>query len=205
VFIGEPTGSSPQFWGDHRVTELANSGISVSASPTWWQPGGPYDRREFLPPLLAFEPRFADWVAGRDPAVEATLTWGEQELALDLARDEPGFAALAAGDSAALGRVAEAVRAWDANPVHRYRPVTAELNREGYALLNDGKLEAALTMFRLNVELHPDYANGWDSLGDALLRAGRRDEGLDAYRRAYGLDPEAGTAAAVLGEEEDGH
>jgi len=52
---------------------------------------------------------------------------------------------------------------------------------------------------------HPDYANGRDSLGDALLRAGRRDEGLAAYRRAYEPDPEVRTAAAVLGEEGDGH
>lgn len=200
-FIGEPTGSSPQFWGDHRFVELDNSRIGVSVSPTWWQPGGPYDERDYLPPRLAFEPRFADYLAGRDPAVEAVLAWEEQELELGGALEESTLASLAAGDSTALAEVAAAARAWAANPVHRYRPATSELNRLAYQLLNDGRHEAALSLFRLNVDLHPEYANGWDSLGDMLLRAGRRDEGLAAYRRAYELDPEVGTAAAVIGRE----
>lgn len=200
VFIGEPTGSSPQFWGDHRVIELSNSGVDVSASPTWWQPGGPYDRRDFLPPLLAFEPRFADYVAGRDPVMEAVLAWERQDLRLEL--DEPALDALIAGDTTA---VAVASRAWDANPVHRYRPSTAELNRIGYALLHEGRSDRALAVFRLNVELHPDYANGWDSLGEALLNVGRRDEGLAAYRRAFELDPCVGRAASVLRGEDGAH
>ncbi|MFW6083699.1 MAG: hypothetical protein ACODAA_00610 [Gemmatimonadota bacterium] len=203
VFIGEPTGSSPQFWGDHRVVELANSGVDVSASPTWWQPGGPYDRRDFLPPLLAFEPWFADYVAGRDPAVEAVLAWEDQELRLDL--DEDALTALTAGDTAGTARIAEAVAAWDANPIHRYRPATAELNRMGYALLRRDRSELALAVFRLNVELHPKYANGWDSLGEVLLHVGRRDEGLAAYRRAFELDPDVGRAAAVLRGRDGAH
>lgn len=203
VFIGEPTGSSPQFWGDHRVVELANSGVDVSASPTWWQPGGPYDQRDFLPPLLAFEPRFADYVAGRDPAVEAVLAWKDQELRLGVDEDE--LTAMAAGDTVRAARIAEAVVAWDANPIHRYRPATAELNRMGYALLHEGRSELALTVFRLNVKLHPKHANGWDSLGEALIQIGRREEGRDAYRRAFDLDPDVGRAAAVLRGENGTH
>lgn len=205
VFIGEPTGSTPQFWGDHRFTHLDYSGIGVSASPTWWQPGGPYDQRDFLPPQLAFEPRFTDYIAGRDPAVEAILAWDQGLLELNLSLDERMIAALAAGESAAAGEVADAARTWDANPVHQYRPTTTELNRAGYALLNDGHEEAAITVFRVNVQLHPEYANGWDSLGEALLRVGKREEGLAAYRRAFEIDPGVGRAAAVLGSDRDAH
>lgn len=197
TFVGEPTGSSPQFWGDHQFTELKNSGIDVSVSPTWWQPGGPYDQREFLPPLLAFEPRFEDYVTDRDPVMDAILDWANQELGLGKIAH-----ALAGGDTAAA---VAAVRAWEADPVHRYRSATAELNRLGYQLLADERAAIALSVFRLNVDLHPDYANGWDSLGEALLRAGRHEEALGAYRRAYELDPEVGNAAAVLGREGEGH
>lgn len=192
TFVGEPTGSSPQFWGDHRFTELKNSGVDVSASPTWWQPGGPYDRREYLPPLLAFEPRFEDFVADRDPVMDAVLDWENQELGLgnDVAH------ALADGDTAAAAAV---VRDWDANPAYRYRSAATELNRLGYRLLADERVATALSVFRLNVDMHPGYANGWDSLGEALLRDGRHEEALAAYRRAYELDPRVGNAAAVLG------
>lgn len=190
VFLGEPTGSSPQFYGDHAFFRLPNSGLLVSASPTWWQPGGPYDDRPFLPPRLAFEPRFEDYVAGRDPALEAVIAW-DQRPTLEGRVLEP----LARGDTAAA---AEAVRGWSADPVNRYLRATAEINRLGYRLLDRGRGGDALRVFRLNLAVHPSYANGWDSLGEALLSGGRREEGLDAYRRAYELDPAVGRAAEVL-------
>ncbi len=189
VFVGEPTGSAPQFWGDHSVFRLANSGIAVSASPTWWQPGGPYDRRPYLPPQWAFEPRFEDYLAGRDAALQAILEGTLVTL------EERVRNALAGGGRGALEA---AVREWVRDPVNRYASATTNLNRVGYALLRDGAREDALEVFRLNVALHPDYANGWDSLGETLLAAGRREEGLAAYLRAYDLDPLVGRAAEVL-------
>lgn len=192
VFLGEPTGSSPQFYGDHAFFRLPNSGLLVSASPTWWQPGGPYDDRPYLPPRLAFEPRFEDYVAGRDPALEAVLGWDDRVTLGHRVLD-----ALARADTAA----ARAVRAWSQDPVNRYVPATAELNRLGYRLLGQERLEDALRVFRLNVDVHPGYANGWDSLGEALLSVGRREEGLAAYRRAYELDPRVGRAAEILERE----
>ncbi len=191
IFVGEPTGSSPRFYGDHSFFRLARSGLLVSAAPTWWQPGGPYDRRPYLPPRLAFELRFEDYVADRDPAVEAILAWDERPSLEDLALD-----ALTLQDTAAA---AAAVRDWSADPVNRYAAATTELNRLGYRLLRQGRTPEALAVFRLNVRVHPDYANGWDSLGEALLSAGRREEGLAAYRQAYELDPGVGRAAEVLG------
>lgn len=187
TFVGEPTGSSPRFWGDHSFFRLPHSGLLVSASPTWWQPGGPYDRRPYLPPALAFEPRFDDYVAGRDPALAAIL--GDGAVSLE-ARVR---GALAGG----VEEVAAVARAWGEEPVSRYVRLTSELNRLGYALLREDA-DAGLAVFRANVSLHPEYANGWDSLGEVLLAQGRTEEGLDAYRRAYALDPEVGRAAEVL-------
>ena len=189
VFVGEPTGSSPQFWGDHDFFRLPHSDLLVSASPTWWQPGGPYDRRAWLPPAWTFEPRFDDYVAGRDPALSAIL-----EGAL-VALDARVADARRLGDE---GAVAAAVRDWLADPVNRHAQATSELNRLGYALYREGAVEDALVVFRLNVEVHPAYANGWDSLGEILLAEGQAEAGLEAYRRAYALDPRVGRAAEVL-------
>lgn len=217
IFLGEPTGSSPRFYGDHSFFRLSNSGLLVSAAPTWWQPGGPYDDRPYLAPRLAFEPRFEDYLADRDPAVEAALRWDERVTLEErvLAALFPGEAgeagagaegeemrAEAGAEGAAAAAAATVVREWSADPVNRYARATAELNRLGYRLLREGRTEEALAVFRLNVGVHPTYANGWDSLGEALLAAGRREEGLDAYRRAFELDPDVGRAAEVLGREE---
>lgn len=194
VFVGEPTGSSPQHWGDHEFFRLPNSGLLVSASPTWWQPGGPYDTRPYLPPAWTFEPRFDDYVAGRDAALEAVLNGSLVGL------DERVMVALESGGADAVGEV---VRAWLDEPAARHANPTSELNRLGYALYRHGQVEAALVVFRANVEAHPAYANGWDSLGEILLAEGRRDDGLEAYRRAYELDPDVGRAAEVLGRKAD--
>lgn len=193
IFVGEPTGSSPRFYGDHSFVRLEHSGVLVSAAPTWWQPGGPYDRRPFLPPTLAFEPRWEDYVGNRDPALEAVLGWDDRVTLGDLV--------LGALTASAAGEAARRVRRWSADPVHRYASATSELNRLGYRLLREGRTDDALAVFRLNVEVHPEYANGWDSLGEALLSVGRREEGLAAYRRAYELDPGVGRAAEVLERE----
>jgi len=192
IFIGEPTGSSPRFWGDHRPFRLERSGLLVSASPTWWQPGGPYDRREFLPPELAFEPRWEDYVANRDPAVEAALAWEERVTLEDVVLPLLGVGVEASDPAAG------AVREWSADPEHRYASATRDLNALGYRLYRSGRREEALGVFGLNVAVHPAYANGWDSLGEILLAMGRREEGLAAYRRAYDLDPTVGRAAEIL-------
>lgn len=67
------------------------------------------------------------------------------------------------------------------------------LNRLGYGLLGSGRVEDAVEIFRLNVELHPDYANGFDSLGEGLATAGRTEEAIRMYERAIELDPDGGT------------
>lgn len=190
IFVGAPTGSSPRFWGDHEPFTLPVSRLVASVSPTWWQPGGPYDRREHLAPAVAAEPVFADYWHNRDPAVDAVLGWDSRpSLAhLVLSALERG------GDDAA----AAAFRTWAADPANRYAAATSALNRVAYQVARERDWERALPLFRLNVRVHPQYANGWDSLGEALFQLGRNAQGLEAYRRAYALEPRVGSAAEIL-------
>jgi hypothetical protein len=43
--------------------------------------------------------------------------------------------------------------------------------------------EQALALFQLNTEFYPDSPNTWDSLAEAYLTAGKRDEALRCYRK----------------------
>jgi CubicO group peptidase (beta-lactamase class C family) len=69
-------------------------------------------------------------------------------------------------------------------------PAIAELrlNDIGYELeqRTPGK---ALPMFQLNAELYPESPNTWDSLAEAFLAAGKRDEALRCYRKVVELVP----------------
>jgi CubicO group peptidase (beta-lactamase class C family) len=84
------------------------------------------------------------------------------------------------------GREAEALAAYRALRQRRPDdPAVAEmrLNMSGYEALLRGDLDLAIAVFRVNTQLYPDSANTYDSLGEALWAAGRREEAGQMYRK----------------------
>ena len=71
-------------------------------------------------------------------------------------------------------------------------------NDVGYYCLENGLSEAAVVAFRFNAEQFPDSANAHDSLGEALVAAGRPAEAEASYRRALQLDPRLSSSRAAL-------
>lgn len=74
VFVGEPTGSRGNHFGDSRVFTLPNSRVSVRTSVFYWQDWHPLDRRPWTAPHLPAELTFEDYRMGRDPAMAAILS-----------------------------------------------------------------------------------------------------------------------------------
>jgi hypothetical protein len=77
IFVGEPTGSSPNFTGESVPFELPWSKLQVNVSDLYWQTSWPMDRRPFIPPELYAPPTAPAWLAGRDPALEAIAAYRE--------------------------------------------------------------------------------------------------------------------------------
>lgn len=74
----------------------------------------------------------------------------------------------------------------------------SELNRLGYDLLSRKKVSDAIEIFALNVEVHPNYTNGYDSLGEAYLTADELDLAEESYRKALDMDPDFHNARRML-------
>jgi CubicO group peptidase (beta-lactamase class C family)/lipoprotein NlpI len=72
------------------------------------------------------------------------------------------------------------------------------LNSLGYRMIANDKLNEALKIFKLNILLHPDYANGYDSLGEAYLLAGQNELAAQSYRKAIELDPDMSSSRKAL-------
>lgn len=72
------------------------------------------------------------------------------------------------------------------------------INSFGYELMNTGKAEEALQIFKLNTELYPDGFNTFDSYGECLLKLNKKEEGLKAYRRSLELNPGNENAKKIL-------
>lgn len=64
------------------------------------------------------------------------------------------------------------------------------LNFFGYQFLNAGEMEAALKLFKINVEVYPKDANAYDSLAEAFQKSGDKVNALINYKKALELDPE---------------
>ncbi|MBT8400478.1 MAG: c-type cytochrome [Rhodothermia bacterium] len=63
------------------------------------------------------------------------------------------------------------------------------LNALGYALLGQNEVEAAIAVFRLNVEKFSESANVYDSLAEAYMTAGNNRLARIYYEKSLLLDP----------------
>ena len=78
------------------------------------------------------------------------------------------------------------------------------LNALGYQLMAPGQLNGAITIFELNVELHPEAFNPWDSLGEAYMNANRTVEAIKSYRKSLEFNPDNTNAVEMIRRMENG-
>jgi hypothetical protein len=78
TFVGEPTGSSPNFIGETCPFELPYSKLEVNVSDLYWGTSWPLDSRTALAPLIYTPPTAKAWAEGRDPAMDAIQSLDER-------------------------------------------------------------------------------------------------------------------------------
>jgi C-terminal processing protease CtpA/Prc len=71
TFVGEPTGSSPDFVGETTPFTLPYTGLEANVSDLRWQSSWPLDHRTAIAPDIYAPPTYAAYAAGRDPAIDA--------------------------------------------------------------------------------------------------------------------------------------
>jgi hypothetical protein len=72
-FVGEPTGGSPNLYGDPSPRQLPASGWNANVATRYWQQSRPGDPRLTLVPDLVVRFTAADFFAGRDPVLRRAL------------------------------------------------------------------------------------------------------------------------------------
>lgn len=63
-------------------------------------------------------------------------------------------------------------------------PAEQPINQLGYRFLQSGEIEKAIGIFKFNVEIHPESANVYDSLGEAYETSGKISLALRNYEKA---------------------
>jgi hypothetical protein len=80
LLVGEPTMAGPNHFGDNRLFRLPNSGLIFFLSSVRHQRSDPADTRSAHFPDIPVSLSYADYVAGRDPAMEAILNHVPAEI-----------------------------------------------------------------------------------------------------------------------------
>lgn len=187
IFLGEPASSKPTSYGDAYRMPLPNSGIQMRSSIVYWKDG--QNRAPWTWVDLAVPLSFSDYSAGRDPVLEAALSYApppplEQRL-LEAARG---------GGSDGLKRAVDAYRT---APANRYANVELKLLRAAEALFAEHR-EEALTVAELATRHFPDSVDPVNVLAHFAEAAGRRELAEKSGRRVLELDPNSRTARSLL-------
>jgi tetratricopeptide (TPR) repeat protein len=181
TFVGEPTGNAPNQYGDARPLQLPRSQLTARVSSLLWQSHQAGDNRTWFTPDFYAEMSSEDYRTKQDPVLTTAL---RRATGTSLGRKLRDVAEL--GDTSA---VREQITSYRSNDENKYRNVEADVNSAGYELLRDGNTVGAVTVFTVNTQLYPRSGNTFDSLGEALEKAGKRDEAVTAYRKALDLNP----------------
>jgi tetratricopeptide (TPR) repeat protein len=179
AFIGEPASSRPSGYGDSFKAIMPNSGIAVRTSIRYWQSG--QDMRTYTPIDIAAPLAFSDYVAGRDPALEAALN-DRPEAGLD---DQLIAVGRANGPDAALKLAQDYV----ANPVHRCSDIEASLVEAEQGLWRKDQGAAALLVARWGAKRFPRNGDLATVLAYVAHSQGKHDEALAAVEAALAIDP----------------
>lgn len=79
----------------------------------------------------------------------------------------------------------------------------SRMNWTGYQLLGQGKTEAAIQAFRINVDAYPQSFNVYDSLAEAYLRDEQSDLARKYYQKSLELNPDNENARKMLAKIEE--
>jgi hypothetical protein len=87
TFVGTPTGSEPNFYGDAAVYAGKVTGLTSIISTMPWFDSYPQDKRHWIMPDLLVPDQFDNWRDGKDPALDLALRHKPEHIIDELSLD----------------------------------------------------------------------------------------------------------------------
>jgi tetratricopeptide (TPR) repeat protein len=78
------------------------------------------------------------------------------------------------------------------------------MNRLGYQLLGQDKVNEAIEVFLVNVEVFSESWNVWDSLGEAYMTRGDKELAIEGYEKSLELNPQNDAGREALKKLKEG-
>lgn len=180
ILVGEPSGSSPNQYGDNSpLFQLPNSALSVAVSRAFYQTGGPYQWRDALEPDLFVPEVSQDYVESKDPALMLALSGENPPLFADQLAS--------ARSNGAAAEIVQVVQRFASQERLRFAEVERPIRLAGDALLDAGDVAEAIEVYAVNTARYPDRARPWIGYAEALHAASRRQEARAALDRSLAV------------------
>lgn len=192
LFVGEPSGSKGNVYGDSRKITLPKSGITVRASVYYWQDWNPWDTRLWTAPHLTAELTSEDYRANVDPALKAILSYVPRQQLLEILNE-----ALTKGG---IDLAVKRFREFKADALNKFADTEEPLLVAGQRLLDENKPEQALILFKLNAEENSHSFRAYFAMGEAYFRIGNKEQAARNLEKALGLNPKSYDVAQRLRE-----
>ncbi len=180
IFVGEPTGSKINHYGDSRRITLPNSGMTVRVSTLLWQVDE-RDKRQWTAPQLTAELSSEEYRQNVDPALKLIQNYVQGKSLVELL-EEP----LVKNDIAAAKANFLQFRA---DPVNKFYDVEKEMYVLTNRLLRTNNFDAAIEVSKLNLIANPQSATGYTALGDVYKAKKDNEQARRAYEKAAELNP----------------
>jgi len=179
--IGEPSPAGLNHFGDPTSRKYSRTGLALNVSTLWHQLSSSDDLTQSVAVDVPAPFTFADYVNGRDAAVDPILRGEEMRSIPVIARANGGAAARAAY----LARKAKfgSLEWWSPPKEYDLRQACDELRGQQ-------RLADALETCKLNAEIHPHVWNVWYNLAIAQRAAGQMKERLASYRCVVAIAPD---------------
>lgn len=153
--VGEPAGAGFNSYGDAGEHRFETPRLSLYVSTLRHDLSASNDLREIIPVDVPAPMSFADYIAGRDPAVDPILAGAEMRSIPAIARSDGGAAARTAY---------EARRARFANLDWWRPPTEIEMRAACDGLREADRMDDALAACALTTDMHPYVWNSWYNL-----------------------------------------
>jgi beta-lactamase regulating signal transducer with metallopeptidase domain len=137
-------------------------------------------------------------MSGASREEKIKLTWAKIESQDNSAAAQVHRAVMKKGPEAAAKIVQKIKAAGD----DAYYFKEGEFNTLGYVYLFDKKVDEAIAVFKLNVEMNPESWNTYDSLGEAMLAAGKCEKARKLYEKSLALNPDNENGRRMLAQVE---
>lgn len=181
LFVGEPSASRGNSYGDSRQIKLPNSGITARASVFYWQDWNPDDTRPWIAPDIAAEMTFSDYRSDRDRALAAALAFTAGPTIIDTMRS-----LVRAGDTA---RARAAFEAYRSDSAHVYIDMHKLLDDVALAFYNRKDLPHATWAFALAAQEFPRDVRAQMNLAAMYNESGNKELERSTLRRVLEIDP----------------